>query len=262
MSRQTRLLLVLAAFFLTNAILAELIGGKLFAIGTGLSMLGRDNYLIIMSSGIVLWPVVFVMTDIINEYFGRAGVRRLSILAAVMITYAFVALSAAKLVRAADGSPVSDAAFAEVFTQSQFIIIGSVCAFLLAQLIDVAVFWLIRRRTGNRLLWLRATGSTVVSQLIDSYVVGLIGLYLPFALRQRWPEAFAGTPGVDFATFVEAQTAGYCFKLVVAVAMTPLLYLAHAIIDRYLGDELATTMIEATAAKEGADDSTAERHGA
>src|SRR5688572_26439174 len=115
MNRPTRLLLVLAGFFLTNAILAELIGGKLFQISTGLAIFGEDPFRITLSCGIVLWPVVFIMTDIINEYFGRAGVRRLSIIAAVMIAYAFIALSAAKYVRAAEFSPVKDDAFAQVF---------------------------------------------------------------------------------------------------------------------------------------------------
>src|SRR4030095_11597061 len=120
---------------------------------------------------IVLWPVVFIFTDIVNEYFGRRGVRQLSFLAAAIIAYAFVALSMSTLLAAADFSPVDDASFRRVFLQSQWIIVGSIAAFLLAQLLDVTVFWLIRRQTGHRFLWLRATGSTVVSQLIDTFVV-------------------------------------------------------------------------------------------
>jgi hypothetical protein len=166
-------------------------------------------------------------------------------LAAVMIGYAFIALWAAGLVPAADFSPVSSQAFDQVFNQSRWIIVGSITAFLLAQLIDVTVFWLIRRRTGQRLLWLRATGSTIISQLIDTYVVGFIGLYLPYALNVGG--------GVPFNTFIEAQTAGYGFKLLVAIAVTPLLYVVHAIIDRYLGTREAHQLIETTAQAEHAD---------
>ncbi len=252
--RRQLLLLVLAGFFLTNALLAEVIGGKLFQIPTGLSMLGQSNFAITLSCGIILWPVVFIMTDVINEYFGRRGVRTLTMLAACMIAYAFIALGLADRVKAADFSPVDQQSFSTVFMQSQFIIVGSIAAFMLAQLIDVTVFWIIRRRTGRRMLWLRATGSTVISQIIDTYVVGILGLYLPFVLRQRFPEAFANAGGVEFRVVMEAQTAGYMFKLLVALAITPLLYLLHAVIDRYLGEHQAEVMIEATARTENAAD--------
>jgi queuosine precursor transporter len=252
--RRQLLLLVLSGFFLTNALLAELIGGKLFQIPTGLSLLGKDNYPITMTCGVILWPVVFIMTDIVNEYFGRGGVRRLSIIGAGMIAYAFVALWITNQIPTAPHSPIKAEPFANVFMQSQFIIVGSIIAFLLAQLIDVTVFWIIRRRTGHRLLWLRATGSTVISQVIDTYLVGFIGLYLPFWLNRHMPETFANASGLEFRVFLEAQTAGYLFKLLVALAITPLLYLIHAIIDRYLGETQARAMIETAAAKEHASD--------
>jgi uncharacterized integral membrane protein (TIGR00697 family) len=217
--------------------------------------LGKENYAITLSCGLVLWPVVFVMTDIINEYFGRRGVRRLSIIAACMIAYAFVAMWITNRVDTASFSPITAAAFSNVFMQSQFIIVGSIIAFLLAQLIDVSVFWIIRRRTGHKYLWLRATGSTVVSQLIDTYVVGFIGLYLPFWLKHRWPETFANAGGVEWKVYIEAQTAGYLFKLLVAIGITPVLYIVHVIVDGYLGKEEAHRMIEATAKTEHAQNS-------
>lgn len=257
--RRQLLLLVLSAFFLTNALLAELIGGKLFQIPTGLNILGRPNFAITLSCGIILWPVVFIMTDIINEYFGRKGVRTLSILGACMIAYAFVALWVTDKVPAVDFSPIDQQSFRTVFMQSQFIIVGSITAFLLAQLIDVTVFWMIRRHTGHKYLWLRATGSTIISQIIDTYVVGFIGLYLPFWLKSRWPETFAGAGGVSFQNFIEAQTAGYGFKLVIAIAVTPALYVVHSIIDSYLGEKQAEAMIESTAEKEHAGDDVALR---
>jgi uncharacterized integral membrane protein (TIGR00697 family) len=229
--RQQTLFVVLSAVFLGNALLAELIGGKLFQVPT-------PWHTFTLSAGIVLWPVVFIFTDIINEYFGRAGVRRMSVLAASVIAYAFLALSAADLVPAASFSPVDDASFQRVFLQSRWIIVGSLAAFLLGQLLDVAVFWLIRRATGPRMLWLRATGSTLVSQLVDTFVVGFVGLYLPFAL---------GGQGVDFDTYVNSAGSGYLFKLVIAIGVTPLLYVVHQVIDRYLGHHEAEVLIEATA---------------
>jgi hypothetical protein len=238
--RRQLLFLVLAGFFLGNALLAELIGGKLFQVPT-------PWHVFTLSVGIVLWPVVFVFTDIVNEYFGRRGVRQLSFLAAVIISYAYVALSLTQCVPAADFSPVDDASFRRVFLQSQWIIVGSIAAFLLAQLIDVTVFWLIRRQTGHRFLWLRATGSTVVSQLIDTFVVQFVGLYLPWRL---------GGQGIDFPTFLNSASSGYLFKVAVALAITPLLYVVHRLIDAWLGAEAAEQLVETVASAEHADDAT------
>jgi queuosine precursor transporter len=231
---------VLAGVFLGNALLAELIGGKLFQVPT-------PWHVFTLSCGIVLWPVVFIFTDIVNEYFGRRGVRQLSFLAAAIIAYAYLALALTRFVPAASFSPVDDASFSRVFFQSQWIIVGSIAAFLLAQLLDVSVFWLIRRHTGHRFLWLRATGSTVVSQLIDTFVVQFVGLHLPHRLGQQ---------GIDFPTFVNSASSGYLFKVAVALAITPLLYLVHGVIDRYLGESAAEQIVEKVATAEHADDAT------
>lgn len=243
--RLQSLLLVLAAIFIGNALLAELIGGKLFQVPTGLSF-GGNKFSFTLSCGIILWPVVFIMTDIINEYFGRAGVRRLSIIAAAVIAYAFIAVWIAQLIPTASFSPIDEHSFATVFLQSQWIIVGSIIAFLAAQLIDVTVFWMIRRRTGHKYLWLRATGSTVVSQLIDTFIVQFIGLYLP--------HVFNPDKGIDFATFINSASSGYAFKFVVAIAITPALYIVHGLIDRYLGREEAVERIEIVAERESAGD--------
>jgi hypothetical protein len=244
--RRQTLLLVLAGFFLGNALLAEVVGGKLFQVPTGLD-LGGAPFKFTLSCGVILWPVVFILTDILNEYFGRPGVKRLSLLAAVVIAYAFLALWATELVPAAPFSPVDDQSFRRVLLQSQWIIVGSIVAFLAAQLIDVTTFWIIRRHTGPRLLWLRATGSTLVSQFVDTFVVGFIGLYLPALLgATRSDEPFT------FAHYVNTSSSGYAFKFLVAVAATPMLYVLHAVIDRYLGDELAEELIESAAAREQA----------
>jgi queuosine precursor transporter len=237
-ARLNTLFLVLAGFFIGNALLAELVGGKLFQVET-------RWHTFTLSCGVVLWPVVFVMTDIINEYFGRSGVRKLSLLTALIIAYAFIALWATGLVKAASFSPVDDNSFTVVFFQSQWIIVGSIAAFLLAQLIDVTVFWLIRSKTGRKLLWMRATGSTLVSQFIDTFVVGFIGLYLPWRLGYS-----AAEEPFTFDRYINTSSSGYLFKFVVAIAATPALYLVHAMIDAYLGPEEADQVIESTAEQE------------
>jgi queuosine precursor transporter len=248
--RLTTLFLVLAGFFLGNALLAEIIGGKLFQVPTGYTLASGEQFKFTLSCGVILWPVVFIMTDIINEYFGRSGVKKLSILTAVVISYAFIALWLTGLVDAASFSPVDDESFTRVFSQSQWIIVGSILAFLLAQLIDVSVFWIIRSKTGHRLLWLRATGSTLVSQLIDTFVVGFVGLYLPWRLGYSKAES-----PFTFDVYLNTSSSGYLFKLIVAIGVTPVLYLVHALIDGYLGRKEAHELIETTARIEGAEDS-------
>jgi hypothetical protein len=215
--------IILAGIFITNAIVAELIGGKLIFMGP-----------FIMSVGILPWPVVFLATDLINEYYGRSGVKKLSLITASLIVYAFVILFFAMQVPAAEGiSAVSDQAFSSVFGQSLWIIVGSVVAFLVSQFIDVSIFWLLRDKTGGRMIWLRSTGSTIVSQLMDTFIVAGIAFWLPGK--------------VDTATFLNMALTGYIVKLILAIALTPLIYAGHKTIDNYLGEENAHAIIKHSA---------------
>ena len=212
-SKRQLVYIILAGIFITNAIVAELIGGKLIQIGP-----------FIMSIGIIPWPIVFLTTDIINEHFGKAGVRKLSLITASLIGYAFIILFVAIKIPAAIGiSTVSDAQFYAVFGQSLWIIVGSIVAFLTSQFIDVFIFWLLRDKTGGRMMWLRSTGSTVISQLIDTFVVLGIAFWLPGKMTT--------------AVFLNAAFTGYTFKLIIAIILTPLIYLGHSLIEKYLGDE-------------------------
>ena len=226
-TRRDIVYLALAGFFVTNAILGELTGGKLFMLGP-----------FTLSIGVIPWPVVFIATDLINEYFGREGVRRLTLMTIGLIIYAFVVLFLAIQVPAASFSPVSDAQFYAVFGQSLWIIVASVIAFGISQLVDVGVFWLVRHKTGGRFLWMRATGSTVVSQLIDSITIIGIAFWLPGKVKT--------------SEFLTVAASNYSFKLLVALGITPLLYIGHAAIDRFLGTEEANQLIEQSAkASEG-----------
>lgn len=225
-TRKQIVFFVLGGFFLTNALLGELTGGKLFAIPElDLGLLKLPT--VVLSIGVIPWPVVFITTDLINEYFGRGGVRRLTYLAVAMITYSFVILYLEMLVPAAEGSPVADAVFGQVFGQSMWIIVGSVAAFLIAQLLDVLIFQAIKRRTGDRFLWLRATGSTIISQLIDSIVVLFIAFRLPAMMRMEGHT-------MSNEMFLRLAAGNYAYKLAIAILITPVIYLAHAIIDAYI----------------------------
>ncbi|HMX39837.1 MAG TPA: queuosine precursor transporter [Saprospiraceae bacterium] len=258
-SKPTRLWILLAGFFITNALVAEFIGVKLFSLEKTLglqpvnwTLLGQQNLAFTLTAGVLLWPMVFVMTDIINEYYGRRGVRTLSYLTAGLIAYGFVMLymaihlepadfwrtahlkpSMTEAEQAALMAKVSDysAAYDVVFGQSTWIIVGSLTAFLVAQIVDVGVFHQIKKHTGEERIWLRSTGSTLVSQFLDSFVVVFIALYI----GQQIP----------FVYVLAISIMSYLYKALVAVLMTPVIYLIHAAIDRYLGADLAAQMKEA-----------------
>ena len=236
--RATRLFVVLAGFFLTNAILAEFVGVKIFSLEATLgissiewSLLGVSGTLN-FTAGVLVWPIVFVMTDVINEYYGVKGVRLISWVAVGFIAYAFmvayvsIGLAPAGFWVEANrdlGVPDIQHAYAQVFGQGLWTIIGSIVAFLIGQLVDITVFRRIRAVTGEKLIWLRATGSTAVSQLIDSFVV----LYIAFVLGpQKWP----------IPQFLAVGMVNYSYKMLAAIAMIPLLYLARRMIKSYLGD--------------------------
>lgn len=211
-SRKDTVYVVLAGIFITNAVVAELIGGKLIDVGPA-----------VMSIGIVPWPIVFVTTDLINEYFGKKGVRKLSLLTAALIAYTFVVLYLADRIPASQVSSVSSSSFHSVFGQSQLIIIGSIAAFLFSQLLDVTLFSYFKKRTGDKMIWLRSTGSTVISQFFDSFIVLGIAFYLP------------GIMGTE--TFIKSGLTGYTVKLGIAILMTPLIYLGHSMIQNYLAKD-------------------------
>jgi uncharacterized integral membrane protein (TIGR00697 family) len=249
-ARANRLFIILAGFFLTNALIAEFVGVKIFSLEETVgappfhwSLFGIDGTLN-FTAGVLLWPFVFIMTDVINEYFGVRGVRLISWIAVVFIAYAFIAAYAAIAlapagfwvdVNAELGVPDVQKAYAVVFGQGLWTICGSIIAFLIGQLIDVMIFHRILKMTGERHVWLRATASTAVSQLLDSFIV----LYIAFVIGpQHWP----------IPQFLAVGTVNYIYKMCAAIALIPLLYVARAGIKAYLGADEARRLRREAAA--------------
>ena len=254
--KELKLFLWLGGFFVANALIAECVGVKIFSLEQtlglspiSLSFFGESNLAFNLTAGVLLWPVVFVMTDVINEYYGRKGVKFLSFLTVGLILYAFFMFFLSIRLVPADfwpGSHISpslppaeqdlirskvadfDYAFGMVFGQGLWIIVGSVIAFLVGQILDVFVFHKIKMITGERLIWLRATGSTLVSQFVDSFVV----LFVAFYIGAGW----------SFKLVLAIGLVNYLYKVFMAIVLTPLIYLAHHWIDWYLGEQLADKM--------------------
>lgn len=244
--KKATLYFILSAIFITNAIIAEFGGVKIFSAEAIAGI--RPVYILgfkldfNLSVGVLIWPLVFIFSDIMNEYFGRQGVKRISLVTAIMITWSFlVILVWTKMPPSAfwldlnstdpQGRPFDiNFAYSTIFRQGLGIIAGSVTAFLVSQLVDAVTFQYLKKLTGHRKLWLRATGSTVVSQLIDSFVI----LTIAFYFLGNW----------SFSQVMKVGIVQYTYKVLLAIVLTPLIYLVHVIIDRYLGHKQADAMID------------------
>jgi uncharacterized integral membrane protein (TIGR00697 family) len=247
-NRQVILFVIASGLFVTNVILAEFLGVKIFSLeGTlgfppfELRLFGMDNLSFNLTTGVLIWPVVFVLTDIINEYFGPKGVRFLSYLASFLVLFAFLVVFLAVRLQPAGFWPQShlalhpdskvgdlNEAYRLIFGQGMWIIVGSLVAFLIGQILDVFVFHRIKKWTGEKSIWLRSTGSTLISQLIDSYVV----LFIAFGIGAGWP----------LSQIFAIGTVNYIYKFIIAILSTPLVYLSHLAIEKYLGPELAQSL--------------------
>jgi uncharacterized integral membrane protein (TIGR00697 family) len=240
--KPTKLFLFFTAFFVANAMIAECIGGKIFSLERTLGfhpfafrLFGESGLSFNLTCGVLLWPLEFVMTDVVNEFYGPKAVRRISLIAVGLISYAylmfFMAIHTAPAgfwitSSATSGVPDMQAAFNGVFGQGMRIIIGSLVAFLVSQMVDVTIFHKIKKLTGEKKVWLRSTGSTVVSQLVDSYVV----LFIAFAGKFTWQEILA------------IGMVNYTYKFIMAVGLTPLIYLMEKAMERYFGHEVTRKM--------------------
>jgi uncharacterized integral membrane protein (TIGR00697 family) len=215
---RTKLLMVLAGLFITALVIGDIIGGKLYQTEVG-------GLLLTISVGMIPFPVVFLLTDVINEFYGQKTARFVTWVGFAMAWFVIAIIQVADLIpfagftSAAGWTGIDAGAFERVFTSSTRILLSSTAAYLLAQLVDIGIFHFLRRRTSGRALWLRATGSTVVSQLIDTVVIQFL--------------AWSGKMAVG--SIVSIILTSYLVKVVVAIAMTPMVYGAHALLERRLG---------------------------
>ncbi len=243
--RRQVLLVVLCSLFIGFFVTAELLGAKLweFSFGFGPEDLGLGGgSKFVATAGILAFPLTFILTDIINEYFGRPMVRlftlvgiavNLAIQVVVRVAIAVPAVSFDVTVAADEVQGAYDLALGQTWA----IVAGSLVAFGLGQLLDVRVFTWLRRITGGKLLWLRAQGSTVISQLVDTLVV----IYLAFVVI---PGLTGGTPW-SLSQAGEVAFTNYVYKFLIAVGITPLLYAVHWAVDTYLGRDEAQALVRA-----------------
>ena len=242
--KPAKLFIGITAFFVANALIAECIGGKIFSLEkvfgmapSNFTLFGVPHLSFNLTCGVLLWPLEFVITDVVNEYFGPKAVRRISYTAVALISYAFLMFYLAMHIapadfwvssKTADGMPSMQLAFESIFGQGMWIILGSLIAFLVSQFIDVYVFHRIKKMTGDKMVWLRATGSTVVSQLVDSFVV----LVIAFKIGNGW----------SWSTVLAVCVVNYMYKFTMAIVLTPLIGFIEKRIEHYVGHDVAKKM--------------------
>jgi queuosine precursor transporter len=242
--RPTKLFVIFSAFFVANALIAECIGGKIFSLEkvfglhpSHFTLFGQKDLAFNLTCGVLLWPLEFVMTDIVNEYYGPKAVRRISYTAVALISYAFLMFYMAIKIPPADFWITSGTstgvlnmpdAFNAIFGQGMWIILGSLIAFLVSQIVDVTVFHKIKKVTGEQRVWLRATGSTIISQLVDSFIV----LFIAFKLGKNW----------SWQLVLAICLVNYAYKFSMAVLLTPVIYFVERRIEKYVGHDVAKNM--------------------
>ena len=242
--KSSKLFILITAFFVANALIAECIGGKIFSfeklIGIhpfNFTIFGQSGMAFNLTCGVLLWPLEFIITDVVNEFYGPKAVRAISYIAVALISYAFLMFYIAIQVPGADfwfasskdsGIPNMQDAFSGIFGQGMWIIVGSLMAFLLSQFVDVYIFHRIKKITGDKWVWLRSTGSTVVSQLVDSFVV----LFIAFKIGKGW----------SWQLVLAICIVNYIYKFSMAVLLTPLIYIIEKQMTKYLGETVAHKM--------------------
>ena len=206
LDRKQRFFVLLTALFVAALVTGDFIGGKFFVV------FGHT-----FSAGIIPFPLTFVLTDLVNEFYGTHGAKRITMagLGAAVFTWAVISL-ALRLPTSPD-SPISDVVFKSAFGTSARLYVASLTAYIIGQFLDISIFHALRRMTGHRLLWLRSTGSTVMSQVVDSVAVSFVFL--------------VGSKPLGF--IVNNALHNYLGKLAMAILLTPLIYAGHGLFNRY-----------------------------
>lgn len=207
LDRKQRLYVWITGLFVAALLTADLIGARFFRVA------GRD-----LSVGMLAFPLTFVLTDVVNEFFGEKGARRMTFVGLGAALFAFAVINVALVLPESPVSPLPAATFRTVFGWSTRLYVASLSAYVLGQLIDIAVFGAFRRVTKERFLWARATGSTLVGQAIDTFVVTTLLLW--------------GTQPMGYILGVVRDS--YLIKIGVALGLTPVIYAAHALVRRGL----------------------------
>lgn len=219
MSKTEKAYGIFLVIFITMIVLTNIIGVKLFEI-----------YSITLTTGIITYPLTFLITDIVCEVFGKKKASLMvllgffaSILSLIFINLAVILPGSEVWVNNSLGyNSIEDMqnAYESVFTLPGFLITASMLAYLVAQLIDVSIFHYLKKLTSGKKLWLRNNISTIFSQLVDTIIVNSIFLY--FGLNLDWD------------IILKIIIASYIFKILIAIFDTPFVYIGVHFTKKYI----------------------------
>ncbi len=212
-----KLFLALSALFVTSLVVGDIIGGKLM----GVPLFGATHFL---SVGFIPFPITFLLTDLLNEFYGKQAARTVTWVGFGMAVFTLVVLTVAVAVPwhpetlTPEWKGLTPAPYDAVFASGRQILVASMTAYVVAQLIDIAVFTRIKALTRGRFLWLRATGSTVISQLVDTVII----------------QSLVWSGNLSIPKLTNLVIASWVGKVLIALLLTPLIYAGHAIVERVL----------------------------
>jgi queuosine precursor transporter len=222
MTASHKLFVVLSAIFVSCLLLGDVIGGKTIATPMGP-----------ISVGIIPFPVTFLLTDVVNDFYGRRGARFITFLGFGMALLAYVILQLGTWLPVHNSTYFTQEEFSKIFGGSAQLFVASMIAYLIGQFLDIQVFQFWKALTQSKHLWLRATGSTLLSQIVDTVVINVIFWGWTAASD---PNSFLGKMdsssrwGWVFAKILRE----YLIKVVVAVLLTPVIYAIHELVVRVL----------------------------
>lgn len=208
----------LTAVFITCLVVANLMGSMVFSIPLPFELPWVGSAAI-LSAGIIPFPVTFLLTDLVNEFYGKEGARKITLIGFGMSVLVFLLLTVGESLPVIANSPIPKQAFLAISHQYTQMFVASLMAYLVGQFLDIYVFQVFKSITGSRLIWLRATGSTIISQLFDSFIVTFIGL---------------SGGALTLAELFHIGACNYLWKFVIAVGITPILYLGHGLLRRFM----------------------------
>ncbi len=208
MNRATRqksdiLYLFLATLFITALIVCNLIANKFVTVDLGFKIFK-------ISAGVLPYPITFLITDILSEIYGRKKTNKVVVMGFFALIFTLFILWLGSQFPSIEASPLSDELYQKAYGNSWRVIMSSMFAYIVAQLVDVRLFHFWKKMTGGKHLWLRNNASTIVSQLVDTTLVVLV--------------LFAGQ--LEWSVIGGYIRDGWMFKALVALADTPLLYAA------------------------------------
>ena len=219
---------IMMAAFVVVLVLTNVIAGKLFLAFPETFPDGIFGEAVTLTAGLITYPLTFLLTDVVCEVYGQ---RRANLMVVTGFFLSILMLGIVQIALVVPGSPVWPAgnpnydtvaqiqqAYESVFTLPGMLLLGSMTAYLAAQLLDVKLFHFWKRVTRGKHLWLRNNASTMTSQLVDTIIVNSI--FLGWGL------------GLSWEVVGKIIVASYIAKVVLALADTPFIYLGVAVVRR------------------------------